>query len=67
MENFATEPSRGIEKIASAENQPYPKEEEYFEKRERHATLKAELEEERNTNLRDVSNDYESPSADMEM
>ena len=59
--------SRGIEKIESAENQPYPKEEEYFEMRERHATLKTELEEERNMNLRDVSNDYESPSADLDM
>lgn len=59
--------SRGIEKIESAENQPYPREEEYFEKRERHATLKAELEEERNMNLRDVSNDYESSSDGMEM
>ena len=59
--------SRGIEKIESAENQPYPKEEEYFEKRDRHATLKAELKEERNTNLREVSHDYESSSAGMEM
>lgn len=59
--------SRGTEKIKSAENQPYPKEEEYSEKRERHATLKVELEEERNMNLRDVSNDYESPSAGMEI